>query len=95
MLVKADIKFIDISTFNFPFSFENFFTFGSVGHNDIPFPTLFLFHENFSYLTSIQVMQSIGCMSRETVKGKRFQEILQRYVFSVSLCEMLKVTAKK
>ena len=32
-------------------------------------------------------------MSRETVKGKRFQEILQRYVFSVSLCEMLLISA--
>ena len=46
-----------------------------------------------NYLTSIQVMQSIGCMSRETVKGKRFQEILQQYVFSVSLCEMLLISA--
>ena len=31
-------------------------------------------------------------MSKETVKGKRFQEILQRYVFSVSLCEMLLIS---
>ena len=30
-------------------------------------------------------------MSREIVKCKRFQEILERYVFSISLCEMFSI----
>ena len=32
-------------------------------------------------------------MSREIVKGKRFQEILQCYVFLISLCKMLLISA--
>ena len=32
-------------------------------------------------------------MSREIVKGKRFQEILQRYVFLISLCETFLISA--
>ena len=31
-------------------------------------------------------------MSREIVKGKRFQEILQSYVFLISLFEMLLIS---
>ena len=32
-------------------------------------------------------------MSREIVKGERFQEILERYVFLISLCEKLLISA--
>ena len=41
LLVKADIRFIDINTFNYPTFIWKFFTFGSVGNDDITFPTLF------------------------------------------------------
>ena len=41
LLVKADIRFIDINNFNFLFFIWKFFTFGSAGNNDITFPTLF------------------------------------------------------
>ena len=79
LLVKADIRFTDINTLNFPVFIWKFFTFGSVGNNDITFPRCSLkkifVRLKMNYLTSIQVMYFICRMSREIVKGERFQEI--------------------
>ena len=59
LLVKADIRFTDINTFNFPVFIWKFFIFGSVGNNDIIFPRCSLkkifVRLKMNYLTSIQV----------------------------------------
>ena len=47
LLVKADIRLIDINTFKFPFFIWKVFTFGSLGNNDITFPTLFYSMKTF------------------------------------------------
>ena len=65
LLVKADIRFVDIYTFNFPVFIWKFFAFGSVGHNGITFPTFFIYL--FIYLFN----NFIGYvyMDRHTPKG--------------------------